>query len=168
MADALSMVMRANKIKIGVAIVAAFVLSTIPVMAQAPATRDLTQQFVTAGVAVEGLRAVEVGGIVVLRGRTTDKAAAEQAATVAQSLGFARVANLIQVAGVSDDARIMRAAERELAAHRGLDGTHIVVDSINGIVRLSGTVSNEVQKDVAVSLVRNINGVRAVQIALQR
>jgi osmotically-inducible protein OsmY len=162
------MLMRANKINIGVAVVAAFVLSTIPVMAQQPATRDLTQQFVTAGVAVEDLRAVEVGGIVVLRGRTTDRTAAEQAATVAQSLGFARVANLIQVADVPDDARIMRAAERQLAVHRGLDGTQIVVDSTNGIVRLSGKVSNEVQKDVAASLVRRIDGVRAVQVALQR
>jgi len=153
---------------IGVAVVAAFVLSTIPVMAQQPATRDLTPQFATAGVAIEDLRVVEVGGIVVLRGRTTDRAAAEKAATVAQTLGFSRVANLIQVADAPDDARIRRAAERELAVHRGLDGTQIVVDSTNGIVRLSGKVSNEVQKDVAVSLVKNIDGVRAVQIALQR
>ena len=162
------MAMRANKTQLGVALVAAFVLSAIPVMAQQPATRDLTQQFVTAGVAVEDLRAVEVGGIVVLRGRTADKTVAEQAATVAQSLGFARVANLIQVADVPDDARIMRAAERQLAVHGGLDGTQIMVHSTNGIVRLSGKVSNEVQKDVAVGLVRRIEGVRAVQIALQR
>jgi osmotically-inducible protein OsmY len=168
MADALFLGMRANKIRIGVAVVAAVVLLTIPVMAQQPATRDLTQRFVTSGVAVEDLRAVEVGGIVVLRGRTPDRTAAEKAAAVAQSLGFSRVANLIQVADAPDDARIMRLAERELAVHRGLDGTQIVVDSTNGIVRLSGRVSNEVQKDVAVSLVRNIDGVRAVQIALQR
>jgi osmotically-inducible protein OsmY len=160
--------MRARKTNIGVAIVAAFVLSALPVMAQQPATRDLTQRFVTAGVVIEDLHAVEVGGIVVLRGRTTDRAAAEKAAAVAQSLGFARVANLIQVTDAPDDARIMRAAERELAAHRGLDGTQIVVGSTNGIVRLSGRVSSEVQKDVAVSLVRNIDGVRAVQMALQR
>ncbi len=163
-----SMAMRARKTRIGVAVVAAFVLSTIPVMAQQPAARDLTSQFATAGVAVEDLRAVEVGGIIVLRGRTTDRTAAEKASTVAQTLGFSRVANLIQVADAPDDARIKRAAERELAVHRGLDGTQIVVDSMNGIVRLSGKVSNEVQKDVAVSLVRNIDGVRAVQIALRR
>ena len=162
------MVMGANKTKIGVAVVAAFVLSTIPLMAQQPATRDLTQQFAAAGVAVEDLRAIEVGGVVVLRGRTTDRTAAERAATVAQSLGFTRVANLIQVADVPDDARIMRAAERRLAVYRGLDGTRIVVGSTNGIVRLSGKVSSEVQKDVAASLVRRIDGVRAVQIALQR
>jgi len=69
---------------------------------------------------------VEVGGIIVLRGRTSDRAAAEKAATVAQTLGFSRVANLIQVADAPDDARIMRAAERELSVHRGLDGTQIV------------------------------------------
>src|SRR3954466_7942866 len=102
-------VMRPNKIK-GVAIAAAFVLAAIPLAAQQPATRDLTQQFVTAGVAVEGLRAVEVGGIVVLRGWTADKTAAEQAAAVAQSLGFVRVANLIQVNDVPDDAKITRMA----------------------------------------------------------
>ena len=162
------MVMRANKTKLGVAIVAAFVLSTIPLLAQQPESRDLTQQFVTAGVVVEGLRAVEVGGIVVLRGWTADKRVAEQASAVAQSLGFARVANLIQVADVPDDAQIMRTAERRLAVHRGLDGTQIVVDSTNGVVRLSGKVSSEVQKDVAVNLVRKIEGVRAVQMALQR
>ena len=137
-------------------------------MAQQPATRDLTPQFATAGVAVEDLRAVEVGGIVVLRGRTTDRTVAEKAVSVAQSLGFSRVANLIQVSDAPDDARITRLAERQLAVHRGLDGTQIVVDSTNGIVRLSGRVSNDVQKDVAVSLVKNIDGVRAVQIALQR
>jgi osmotically-inducible protein OsmY len=162
------MVMRANKIRIRLAIAAAFLLSAIPILAQQPGARDVTQQFVTAGVVVEGLRAVEVGGIVVLRGRTADSTTAEQASTVAQSLGFARVANLIQVADAPDDARIMRVAERELSVHRGLDGTHIVVDSNNGIIRLSGTVSNELQKDVAVSLVKKIDGVRAVQIALQR
>jgi len=78
------------------------------------------------------------------------------------------VANLIQVADVPDDAQIMRTAERRLAVHRGLDGTQIVVDSTNGVVRLSGKVSSEVQKDVAVNLVRKIEGVRAVQMALQR
>ena len=164
----LFMVMRANKIISAAVVVAALVLATIPVMAQQPATHDLTQQFVMAGVVVEDLRAVEVGGIVVLRGRTTDRTAAEKAVTVAQSLGYGRVANLIQVADIPDDARIMRAAERQLAVHRGLDGTEIVVDSTNGIVRLSGRVSSEVQKDVAFNLVRKIDGVRAVQMALQR
>jgi hyperosmotically inducible protein len=119
-------------------------------------------------VAVEGFRAVEVGGIVVLRGRAANEGSAQQAASIVQSLGYARVANLIQIANVPDDARITRAAERELAVHRGLDGTQIAVDSSNGVVRLSGKVSSELQKDMAATLVRSIDGVRAVQIALQR
>jgi hyperosmotically inducible periplasmic protein len=150
------------------AALATLCLVALPVMAEAPATHDLTPQFVTAGAVVDGLRAVEVGGIVVLRGRTSDRASAEQAAAIAQSLGYARVANLIQIAGAPDDARIARIAERKLAGYRGMDGTQIAVESSNGVVRLSGKVANEMQKDMAVQLVRNIDGVRAVQIALQR
>jgi len=159
-------VMRANNLKISAAL--AFILTAIPAMALQPASQDLTPQFVTAGVTVQDLRAVEVGGIVVLRGRTTDPAAAQQAATVAATLGYARVANLIQVVEVADDARIERAAERRLAGFRGLDGTQIAVDSTNGVLRLTGKVSSELQKDMAASVVRNIDGVRSVQIALQR
>jgi osmotically-inducible protein OsmY len=160
--------MRANNLKIRAAAAVAFLVVSIPAFAVQPAMHDLTPQFVNTGVAVEGLRVIEVGGIVVLRGRTPDRSAAEKAAVVAQSLGYARVANLIQVADAPDDAAIARAAERELSRHRGLDGTQIAVDSNNGVVRLTGKVSNELQKDMAVSLVRNIDGVRDVQLALQR
>jgi len=156
--------MRANKI----AAVVAFVLGTASVMAQQPATHDVTAQFVNAGVTVDGLRAVEVGGVVVLRGRTLDPSAAEKAASVAQSLGYARVANLIQVADLPDDDRITRAAERSLSTYRGLDGTRIVVDSNNGVVQLRGKFSNELQKDMAISLVRKLAGVRSVQVAMSR
>jgi osmotically-inducible protein OsmY len=159
-------VMRANNLKISVAL--AFLLTAVPVMALQPASHDVTSQFVTAGVTVEGLRAVEVGGIVVLRGRTNDPAVAQQAAAIAEALGYARVANLIQVLEVADDARIERTAERRLAYYRGLEGTQIAVDSTNGVVRLTGKVANELQKDMAASLVRNIDGVRSVQVALQR
>jgi osmotically-inducible protein OsmY len=140
----------------------------VPLIAEPPATRDLTLQFISAGAAAEGFRAVEVGGIVVLRGRVSDKAAAEQASAIAQSLGYARVANLIQVADVPDDERITRMAERQLGVNRGLDGTQIAVVSNNGVVMLTGKVVNELQKDMAVRLVRNIDGVRSVQMALRR
>jgi osmotically-inducible protein OsmY len=136
-------------------------------MAQQPATHDLTPQFLSAGITVEGLRAVEVGGIVVLRGRTTDRSVAQQAASVAQSLGYTRVCNLIQIAEVPDDGLITRAAERQLTYYRGLDGAQIAVDSTNGVVRLSGKFRSQLQKDMAVSLVKNIAGVRAVQIGMQ-
>jgi osmotically-inducible protein OsmY len=136
--------------------------------AEPPATHDVTAQFVSGGVIVEGFRAIEVGGIIILRGHATDMSSAEQAGVVAQTLGYNRVANLIQIDAVPDDARIARAAERGLALQRGLDGTQIVVESSNGVVRLSGTVSNELQKDMAVDVVRNIDGVRSVQMALKR
>jgi osmotically-inducible protein OsmY len=161
--------MRANNLKArAAAVMIACSLSAIPAFAIQPSALDLTPQLVTAGVTVEGLRAVEVGGVVVLRGRTTDRAAAEQAATVAQSLGYARVANLIQVFQAPDDARIERAVERELSVHRGLDGTQIAVDSTNGIVRLTGKVYSELQKDMAVNVVKGVDGVRAVHASLQR
>jgi len=166
MSDAFLSVMRANNLKVSLAV--AFFLTAVPMMALQPASQDLTPQFVTAGVTVEGLRAVEVGGVLVLRGRTTNPAAAQQAATIAATLGYARVANLIQVIEVADDARIERTAERRLATYRGLDGTQIAVDSTNGMLRLTGKVSSELQKDMAASLVRNIDGVRGVQVALQR
>jgi osmotically-inducible protein OsmY len=161
--------MRANNLKArAAAIMFACSLSAIPAFAIQPSALDLTPQLVTAGVTVQGLRAVEVGGVVVLRGRTTDRAAAEQAATVAQSLGYVRVANLIQVFQAPDDARIERAVERELSVHRGLDGTQIAVDSTNGVVRLTGKVYSELQKDMAVNVVKSVDGVRAVHASLQR
>jgi osmotically-inducible protein OsmY len=161
--------MRANNLKTRAAgIVIAVSLFAIPAFAIQPPSHDLTQQLVNAGVAVDSLRAVEVGGIVVLRGRTADRASAEAAATVTQSLGYARVANLIQVFQAPDDARIERAVERELSVHRGLDGTQIAVDSTNGVVRLSGKVYSELQKDMAVNLVKTVDGVRAVEASLQR
>jgi hyperosmotically inducible protein len=149
----------------GVLVAVFFAISAI---AEPPAGHDVTAQFVNGGVILEGFRAVEVGGIVILRGHASDTASAEQAALVAQSLGYKRVANLIQIDAVPDDARIARDAERGLALQRGLDGTQIVVVSSHGVVRLSGTVSNELQKDMAVHVVRNIDGVRAVQMSLKR
>ena len=152
--------------RLGAVLVSLFL--AVSVMAETPATHDLTAQFLTAGVSVEGLRAVEVGGIIVLRGRVSDQSAAEQATAVAWNLGYIRVANLIQIADVPDDERIARAAERRLGTRRELDGTQIAVVSTNGVVLLRGTVANEMQKDMAAHLVRNITGVRAVQIALTR
>jgi len=144
------------------------VLFAVSAIAEPPVTHDVTAQFVSAGVLLEGFHAVEVGGIVILRGHAIDTTSAEQAAVVAQNLGYTRVANLIQMDAVPDDARIARAAERGLALQRGLDGTQIVVASSNGVVHLTGTVSNELQKDMAVHVVRNIDGVRAVQMSLKR
>lgn len=161
--------MRANRVRIGVlALAAMWLLAALPVVAEQPATHDLTQQFLKAGVSVDGFRAIEVGGIVVLRGTVADRIAAESASSVAQSLGYTRVANLIQVSYGPDDARIKRDAERELASFRGLDGTEIEVSSTKGVVSLRGKVLSELQKDMAVSLVKTVDGVRSVQVSLAK
>ena len=145
-----------------------FVLSASSLMAVQPSMHDLTPQFLHAGVTVQGLRAVEVGGVIVLRGRVADRSGAERASAVAHDLGYTRVANLIQVDEIPDDTRITRDAERELAAYPCLNDARIAVDSTNGVVRLHGKFSDDLVKNMAVNLVRNIVGVRAVQVAIQR
>ena len=129
----------------------------------APQTTDLTPAFAASGVSISGLRVTRVGDIVVIRGRVADPSQAAAASQFAQSLGYARVANLVQIAPPADDKAIARRAERELAIHRGLDGSHLRVVSQDGIVTLGGTVSSEIQKDAAIALVRNIDGVRGVR-----
>jgi len=129
---------------------------------------DVTPQFRSAALPVEGFQAVRVGGIVVLRGRAIDRAGAENAGRVAQSLGFARVANLIQSEEPADDDAIELRAERAFSMLRSLDGCRFTINSHAGVVELSGKVDHELQKDVAVQILRNIAGVRQVRAALKR
>jgi len=145
------------------AIVAALLLITIPAEADSTAVVDLTSQFQGSGLNVDGLRAVEVGGIVVLRGRTTDAAMAKSAGVFAQNLGYSRVANLIQVVPPADDAAITRVAERQLAMRRSLDGCSFHIDSTAGVLTVGGKVSHELQKDIAMGVLLKIDGVRAVK-----
>jgi osmotically-inducible protein OsmY len=144
--------------------IATLILLAVPVVhAQQPQTSDLTKLFRDGGITnIERLQVVEIGGIVVIRGRTLDAERAAEAGRFAQSLGYTRVANLVQLAEPADDAKIQRTAERQLAIHRALDGSNVQIASRDGIVRLSGRVSGELQRDLAVQLIRNIDGVRAV------
>lgn len=154
---------------LGAALAAALVFSAPALRAVQPQPQaiDLTSQFMNAGVNVDGLRAVQVGGIVLLRGQTEDPALAKQAADVARNLGYVRVANLIRVVDAPDDVKIERMAERQLAT-RTLDGCTFHIDSDHGVVTVDGKVHNELQKDIALSILRNIDGVRAVHASLQR
>jgi len=128
---------------------------------------DETKQLVDSGVRVGGFHAVEIGGILLLRGETTDPDAAAAAAEHARALGYTRVANLIRIVDEPDDVRIERVAERKLAT-RPLDGCTFKVDSNQGVVTVGGTVKYELQKDLALSILRNIDGVRAVYASLAR
>ena len=150
-------------------------LTAVLVLALAPAVRaetapqsiDLTPQFVQSGVQVKGLRVVEVGGIVVLRGETDDPAKSLAASQYAESLGHGRIANLIRIVDAPDDAKIERVAERQLAT-RTLDGCTFRLDSNRGVVTVDGKVRYELQKDIAMSILRGIDGVREIRASLQR
>ncbi|MCU1349281.1 MAG: hypothetical protein JWO56_2311 [Acidobacteria bacterium] len=149
------------------AAVVALSLGTIRTAGAAePRSNDLTPQFRSAGADVDRLQVSEIGGIVIIRGRTLDKGKAEAAGRVAQSLGYGRVANLIEISEPINDAAIERRAERELSIHRSLDGCAFSVRSQQGVVRIAGRVHSELQKDVAVQLLRRVDGVREVQSSL--
>lgn len=151
-------------------IAAIFAVASIAPAAWAvqPDSKDVTSMFASSGVAVQGLRAVDVGGILVLRGRTADPAQAAAAKAYATTLGYTRIANLVQISAPIDDAAIQRRVERQLALSRGLDGCNIKINSQDGAVRISGTVQQELQKDFALEVVRNVDGVKSVRSDLQR
>ena len=127
-----------------------------------PPANNITAAFVNGGVSVDQLQVFEVGGIVLIRGRAYSKADAERAGAFALSLGYSRIANLIQILEPPDDPAIERAAERELTFYRPLEGCNFTVNSNLGIVRVAGTVQHDMQRDMALQIVRNIEGVREV------
>jgi osmotically-inducible protein OsmY len=144
-----------------------FVLSPAAFAASAPETVDLTNTFRAAGSTVDRLQVYEISGIVIIRGRAADKAQAEDLNRMATSLGYTRVANLVQIVQDRDD-EITRKAEVELTVHRSLDGCRFHVTSEKGVVRVAGQVVHELQKDVAAQVLRNIDGVRSIEINLTR
>lgn len=151
-------------------LLAALLSFTNPAVARdtSPATIDVTQRFADGAFHIDGLHAVEVGGILVLRGRTYEPAEAARIADFAKTLGYERVANVVSVVDPPDDPAIERAAERRLASNRSLDGCTFHVDSQQGVVTIAGRVQYEVQKDVVAGLLRGIDGVRDVKMALVR
>ena len=147
----------------GAAVLAALVAFPAVSKANDTATVDITPQLQRSGLDIDHLRGIEVGGIVILRGRSVDAATAARAGEYVQQLGYARIANLIEVVAPPDDANIRRTAERELAMQRSLDGCNIRVESQRGIVTIAGKVNSPLQRDVAMDIVRNIDGVRGVK-----
>ena len=150
-----------------VAIAAILLAVSSTAWAATPQTTDLTTTFRGAGAAVDRLQVYEIAGIVIIRGRAADKAEAELLNQYAQTLGYARVANLIQIVK-HEDALIARKAERELSVHRALDGCLFRVTSNKGVVKVSGSVTHELQKDVALQVLRSIDGVQSVEVTLNK
>lgn len=150
-----------------VAIAAVLITVAGPMFAAAPQTLDLTSTFRGAGATIDRLQVFEVAGIVLIRGRATSKAQAEQVGLLAHALGYSRVANLVQIVD-HDDLAITRQVERELTANRSLDGCQFSVQSVDGVVSVNGRVQHELQKDVAFQILRGIDGVRSVNFKLDR
>ncbi|HUP45975.1 MAG TPA: BON domain-containing protein [Thermoanaerobaculia bacterium] len=145
-----------------------FLLVATPASSSVPEVRNLGSQFAELGLAIQELQAFEVGGIVILRGRAETRSAALAAGERAQALGYTRVANLIRIVRVPNDAELRRDVQRELAVHDSLAGSRISVDAENGIVYLRGSVQHEMQKDLAVAVLRSVDGVREVRAQLER
>ncbi len=156
--------------KLSATLLVALLSFSIPTLARdsSPPATDITARFADGGFRISGLRAIEVGGILVLRGKATEPAEVARVAEYAHSLGYARVANVVGIAEAPDDDAIERKAERALATHRTLDGCTFHIDSQQGVVHVAGRVQYELQKDIAADLVRNIDGVRDVKLELQR
>lgn len=148
---------------LGTALCAALLVLPNAAKADSNASVDITPQLRNSSLDIDNLRGIEVGGIVILRGRAVDAATAALAGAYATQLGYTRVANLIEVVEPPDDKQIERTAERQLALQRSLDGCNLHVDSNRGVVTLQGRVNSELQKDVALDIVRNIDGVRSVK-----
>lgn len=153
---------------IALAFAAVLALSGGSLRAGETATVDHTAQFREAGFDVDQLKVLEVGGIVVIRGRTFDPQKAAAAGVLAHRLGYARIANLVQILEPVNDSVILRVAERELSRQRSLDGCKFHVASRQGVVRVAGTVRYELQKDMAVAVLRSIDGVTSVESTLKR
>lgn len=146
----------------------AILLAITPMaVAASPQEVDLTNTFRAAGATVDRLQVYEIAGVVLIRGRVADKVQAEEVSRIAQSLGYTRVANLIQV-NENRDVEITRRAEIELTVNRSLDGCKFQVTSDQGRVKVAGLVKHELQKDVAAQVLKNIDGIRSVEFELDR
>jgi|SRR5215212_4509759 len=148
-------------------VLAMLLVAVAPAALAAPPVTDLTNSFRGAGAAVNALQVYEISGIVIIRGRAADKAQAEILSNYARALGYQRVANLVQTVQ-HDDAAIARRTEVALSVHRSLDGCRFNVRSDQGVVHIGGSVQHELQKDVAMQVVRGVDGVRGVQMDLQK
>jgi osmotically-inducible protein OsmY len=155
--------------KLSAAIFVALLTLTLPAAARdsSPPANNVSARFVDGGFKINGFQAVEVGGILVLRGKTFDPAEVARVADYAHTLGYQRVANVVTIAEAPDDDAIERRAERALAS-RSLDGCTFRIDSQKGVVHVAGHVQFELQKDIVAGLIRGIDGVRDVKMDLAR
>jgi len=130
---------------------------------------DLTATFVKQGVVIDRLEVYQISDILLIRGKTNDRTKAEEAGRIATTLGYHRVANLIVITDdATDDAAIVFAGQRSLELEPALEGCRFHVDSNRGVIRLTGRVHRDVQGDLAVEILRKIEGVKEIHPDLAR
>ena len=71
------------------------------------------------------------------------------------------------VSATIDDAQVTTRVKTALLNAPDVDAKRIEVDTVNGVVTLSGGVRNEAERDQAVTVARRISGVRDVKSTLQ-
>ncbi|MBD9480952.1 BON domain-containing protein [Pseudoxanthomonas sp. PXM02] len=64
-----------------------------------------------------------------------------------------------------DDTWITTKVKADLLASSNVPGTEIKVETVNGVVTLSGTISSQAEKDKALKVARGIKGVKTVESA---
>lgn len=133
-----------------------------------PSADRLASAIRNEGLLVDRLIVTEMDGILLIRGRTAERATIGRVGQLAAELGHPRIANLVVYAPGISDAEIERNAERELAVSRSLEGCRLSVSSKAGVLVVSGTVHQDLQKEAAANLVRNLPGVREVRTELAR
>ena len=130
---------------------------------------DLTATFVKQGAVIDKLEVYQISDILLIRGKTNDKAKAEEASRIAMTLGYHRVANLIVITDdATDDAAIVFTGQRRLELEPALEGCRFHVDSNRGVIRLTGRVHRDTQGDLAIGILSRIDGVKAVHPDLAR
>lgn len=127
---------------------------------------NLTALFRAGGIEIDRLLVYKISDIVLIRGRTSDLVMAAQAGRFAKSLGYERVANLIEIVPGLADSAIERYGARELDMARELQGCNFQIQSLIGVVRLRGHVQQERQGDLAIAILRKIDGVKLVHSEL--
>jgi osmotically-inducible protein OsmY len=110
-------------------------------------------------------------GIVTLFGAVPSEAAKQAAAAEVRKVNWVQgVENKLEVVPKAwqevvavDDDRMRQAVEEELGRRPALSGGKIEVEVSNGVVRLTGTISEPGNRLVAVTTARTVEGVRAVE-----
>lgn len=64
-----------------------------------------------------------------------------------------------------DDTWITTKVKADLLASSNVPGTEIKVETVNGVVTLSGTISSQAEKDKALKVAKGIKGVKSVNAA---